>query len=80
MLFNTGEVTAVAQARLGAVAALVTHTLDDIVLRVAVSETVRHEQVEHVGVGEAFVILAAHGAVFKRVAYFRTMESTFTPA
>ena len=74
VLLNAGEVTAVAQAWLGAVAGLVAHSLDDIVLRVAVGEAVGHEQVEHVGIGEALVVLATHGAVLERIAHLLAVE------
>ena len=74
VLLDAGEITAVAQAWLGAFADLVAHALDHVVLRVAVGEAVWHEQVEYVGVGEALVVLATHGAVLERVAHLLAVE------
>ena len=74
MLADACEIATVPQARLGAVAGLVAHALDDIVLRVTIGEAVGHEQVEHVGIGEATMIFCTHGTVLERVAHLLTIE------
>ena len=67
MLAYASQVAAVSQRRFRAVAGLVAHAFDDIVLRVAVGEAVGHEEVEHVGVAESLMVLTTHGTLLELI-------------
>ena len=58
MLAYALKVAAMSERRLRAIAQLVAHAFHHVVFRIAVGETVGHEQIEHVGIGEALTCLA----------------------
>ena len=60
MLAYALKVAPVTERRLRAVAQMVAHAFHHVVFRVAVGKAVGHEQIEHVGIGEALVVFAAH--------------------
>ena len=67
MLANALHVASVSQAWRRAVARLVAHGLEGVVVWVAIGKSVGHEHVEHIGVGESHALVARHVAVFQQV-------------
>ena len=62
------KVASVAQRGLRAVAEAVAHALDDIIARVAIGKAVGHEEIEHVSLRKALVVLGSLGAGVEHVA------------
>ena len=70
VLADALQVTAVAQAGLRTVVLVGAHAGYLVVVGTTRCETVGHEHVEHVGVGESLAFLTAHGAWFELVVHF----------
>ena len=67
MLAYSLKVASVAQTWSRAVACLVAHVLESVVLHIAVGKAVGHEHIQHVFVAEAYAFVACHSAVFQLV-------------
>ena len=67
MLTYSLKVASVAQTWSRAVACLVAHVLESVVLHIAVGKAVGHEHIEHVFIAEAYSFVACHSAVFQLI-------------
>ena len=67
MLANTFKVATVTQTWSRAVACLVAHSLESVVLQIAVGKAVGHKHIEHVFIAEANAFVARHSAVFQQI-------------
>ena len=78
MLHKSGNVAAVSEAWLVAVAELVLHTFYNVVLWVAVGKAVGHKHIKHIGNVKALAFFATHSAVeqgiFHRCLLFSDLE------
>ena len=61
------------QTRSRAVAGLVAHCLEGIVLGIAVGEAVGHEHVKHILIGESHALVASHSTVFQLVLHLLSL-------
>ena len=67
VLTDSLQVTTMTKTRCRAVAGLVTHVLECIVLQIAIGKTVRHQHVEHILVREADALVPRHLAVLQHI-------------
>ena len=65
VLADAFQIAAVPQTRFVAVAELILHPLDDVVLRIAVGEAVGHEHVQNIRVVKPFPVGTGHGTGFE---------------
>ena len=75
MLAYTLEVATMSQTRLGAIFHIVAHTLDGLVMMRSLGETVGHEHIEYIGIGESYALLSTLLSGFQFVCHLLTIKA-----
>ena len=75
MLTNTVEVATMTKTRFTAVFYILAHTFDLFWVIGSLCKTIRHEHIQHVGIGEAHSLVTAHLPLLQLVRHFRLVEA-----
>ena len=67
MLTYSLYISSVTKTRFLPIAKLIVHAFDNIIRRISIGKSVRHEHVKHVIIAKSYTIFAFHGALFKLI-------------